>query len=126
MKKKQIVRLTESDLHRVIKESVKRVLNEAGHLYWKDEEGVHTNSNETWHGVEGTVFIWHGEWSDPEVLYDGEELNGSDLEDYAWAVYETECEEEGKKPTEEEYDNLPTEWFENTLDDYMFGMFGDQ
>lgn len=125
--KKQVIRLTEGDLHKIIKESVNKILKESGHLYWRDEDGkAHTNSKEKWRGVEGTTFIYHGEWSDPEVWYDGEELNYNHLEDNVWAEYEYECKEMGKTPSEEEYDRLPTQWFKEKLDDYMFGMFADQ
>lgn len=73
-------------------------------------------------GIPGTVFIYHGEWSDPEVWYDGEEYNASMFEDTFWDMYKTECEEEGKEPSEQEYDNLPTEWFEDKFQDILFGM----
>ena len=127
MAKKQVVRITEGDLHRIIKESVNKVLKESGDLYGRYDDGTpFTNSKRKWHGVEGTTFISHGEWSDPEVWYDGEELNGNNLEDYVWAEYEYECEEKGKKPTEEEYNRLPIQWFKEKLDDYMFGMFADE
>lgn len=117
---KQIIRLTESDLNRIIHECVKKTLNEAGHLYWKDEDGsIYTNSKDLWHGVEGAIFISHGEWSDPEVIYKCEEINGSWLEDSALDYYKYECEEQGKEPSEEEYDNLPASWFKEYLD-YVF------
>jgi hypothetical protein len=136
---KKLIRLTESDLHRIVKESVKRVLREnkvrtnrrtikeSGHLYGHFDDGTpFTNSKDTWHGVPGTTFISHGEWSDPDVWYDNEEINASELEDYMWAEYQYECQEHGKKPSEQEYDNLPMEWFKEKLDDYMFGKFSDQ
>lgn len=105
----------------------RKMLKEGGHIYVKNDDGtIFTNSKNTWRGVKGTTFIWHGEWSDPEVLYDGEELNASQLEDYAWDVYKTECRENGKTPNEREFDNLPTKWFKDVIDDYMFGMFADQ
>ena len=117
-------KLHENKLKLAINEALKRVLKEAGHLYWKDEDGnAYTNSKAKWHGVEGTTFIYHGEWSDPEVWYDGEELNANSLEDYMWEEYKYECEEMGKTPSETEYDNLPTEWFAKKLDDYMSEMF---
>ena len=127
IQRKNKVRLTESQLHNVIRKCINEALNEGGHLYWKDEDGnIHTNSRDTWHGVEGTVFISHGEWSDPEVLYDGEEINGTDLEDAAWDNYRYECESNKKKPSEEEFDNLPSEWFKDYLDyDYMPACFGE-
>ena len=124
---KRRIRLTEGDLHKIVKESVNRILKEGGHLYGHYDDGTpFTNSKDAWHGVQGTTFISHGEWSDPEVWYDGEEINGSELEDYCWEEYKYECEEEGKTPSEQEYDTLPTEWFKEKLDDYMFFRFGDQ
>ena len=131
------VRLTEGDLHRIIKESVKRVIREnklntrrrnrdireSGDLYGHYDDGTpFTNSKNRFHGIPGTVFIYHGEWSDPEVWYDGEEYNASMFEDTFWDMYKTECEEEGKEPSEQEYDNLPTEWFEDKFQDILFGM----
>lgn len=105
----------------------RKMLKEGGHIYVKNDDGtIFTNSKNTWRGVKGTTFIWHGEWADPEILYDGEELNASQLEDYAWDVYKTECIENDKTPNEREFDNLPTKWFKDVIDDYMFGMFADQ
>ena len=134
---KKIVRLTEGDLHRIIKNSVKRVIREnklnkrrrnrvireSGDLYGHYDDGTpFTNSKKRFHGIPGTVFIYHGEWSDPEVWYDGEEYNASMFEDTFWDMYKTECEEEGKEPSEQEYDDLPTEWFEDRFQDILFGM----
>lgn len=36
---KKLIRLTESDLHRIVKESVNRILNEIGERPWQDTEG---------------------------------------------------------------------------------------
>ena len=134
---RKIVRLTEGDLHRIIRNSVKkiikenklntrrrnRVIRESGDLYGHYDDGTpFTNSKNRFHGIPGTVFIYHGEWSDPEVWYDGEEYNASMFEDTFWDMYKTECEEEGKEPSEQEYDNLPTEWFEDKFQDILFGM----
>ena len=134
---KKIVRLTEGDLRRIIRNSVKkiikenklntrsrnRVIRESGDLYGHYDDGTpFTNSKNRFHGIPGTVFIYHGEWSDPEVWYDGEEYNASMFEDTLWDMYKTECEEEGKEPSEQEYDNLPTEWFEDKFQDILFGM----
>jgi len=78
------------------------------------------NNENTYHGIPGTRFIWHGEWSDPEVEYQGKLYNGNSLEDTLWSIYRTECEADGKGPSEEEYDNLPTDWFtDNFLDIIM-------
>lgn len=121
------IKLTESKLKQIIAESIKKILSEGGHMTGTYDDGTRwTNSKDTWRGVEGTTYIWHGEWSDPEVWYDGEELNGSQLEDYAWDVYKTECKENGREPNEDEFDNLPTEWFKELIEDFMFAMFADQ
>ena len=127
---KKLIRLTESDLHRIVKESVKtilreknRMIKEGGDLYGHYDDGTpFTNSKRKFHGIPGTVFIWHGEWSDPEVWYNGKEYNATMFEDTFWDMYKTECEEEGREPTDREYDNLPTEWFEEKFEDIIFGM----
>ena len=106
----EIIRLTESDLHRIVKESVNRVLMEGGHLYYKDDDGsVHTNSKETYRGVPGSVWIWHGEWSDPEILWKGVELNANDVEESLWLSYNDWCEENGEEPTNDGFE----EWVSN-------------
>ena len=56
--RKNRVRLTESQLHKLIKESVKSFINEGGHLTWKDDDGrMHTNSQDNWYGIEGATFL---------------------------------------------------------------------
>ncbi len=135
---KQRVRLTESDLHRIVKESIKKILREnsreksrmikeGGHLYHKDEDGnVCTNSKETYRGVPGSIYIWHGAWSDPEVIWKGVSLNANDIEDRLWYSYEDRCEENGEEPTEQGYDA----WVENediasTLDELVWAEQGN-
>ena len=86
--RRNTIRLNESTLHKIIKESVKRVLRESGHLYWRDEEGVaHSNSKTYYRGVPGALFVSHGEWADPEILYKGHEINYYDIEDILWDWY---------------------------------------
>ena len=102
---KRTIRLTESELRNMITESVKRVLSEGGHLYHKDEDGkVWTNSKQTYRGVPGSVYIWHGEWSDPEILWNGVELNANDVEESLWYSYKDMCEENGEQPTDEGFE----------------------
>lgn len=123
---KRTIRLRESELRRMISESVKKVLMEGGHLYYKDEDGkVHTNSKETYRGVPGSVYIWHGEWSDPEILWKGVELNANDVEESLWYSYKDDCEENGEQPTDEGFE----EWVKNediasTLDDLAWAAQG--
>lgn len=92
------IKITENKLMSLVNEAVNRILSEAGNLYGTDSEGnTFTNSEKTWRGVPGTTFIWHGEWSDPEVIYKGQSFNETDLEDYLWAEYKELCDCDGKK-----------------------------
>ena len=138
---KKLMRLTESDLHRIVKESVKRILRENsrrksrmikedGHLYHKDEDGnVWTDSKETYRGVPGSTYIWHGEWADPEVLWDGVELNVTDIEEGLWYSYKDDCEERGENPTEQGYEawlkEMGTEYIASQLDDLAWAAQGN-
>ena len=138
---KKLMRLTESDLQRIVKESVKRILRENsrrksrmikedGHLYHKDEDGnVWTNSKETYRGVPGSTYIWHGEWADPEVLWDGVELNVTDIEEGLWYSYKDDCEERGENPTEQGYEawlkEMGTEYIASQLDDLAWAAQGN-
>ena len=37
-KRQKVIRLTESDLHDIVKESVERILKESGHEWWREED----------------------------------------------------------------------------------------
>lgn len=119
---KRTIRLKESELKHIISESVRRILNEGGHLYYKDEDGkVHTNSKETYRGVPGSIYISHGEWADAEILWDGVELNANDVEEGLWYSYKDDCEENGEQPTEEGYET----WLEEMGTDYIASQLDD-
>lgn len=45
-------------------------------------------------GAEGIEFISHGEWSDPELIYDGLSFNYWDIENALWSMF---CEELGEE-----------------------------
>lgn len=60
--------------------------------YYDDGE-VHGTENwkggeNNWRGVPGVHMIWHGEWADPELEYEGKIANYWDIEDamYEWAT----------------------------------------
>lgn len=48
-----------------------------------------------YYGIEGVRMIWHGEWADAEVEYDGMVVNESVLVDGLWELYKEECAEDG-------------------------------
>lgn len=102
----------------------KNRISESGHLYGHYEDGTpFTNSNETWRGVNGTTFISHGEWSDPEIWYKGKELNATDIEDGLWEWYKEDCSETNEQPTEDGYEKwMETQDLAGYLDDVLFGM----
>ena len=83
---------------------------------------------ETYRGVPNSIFIWHGEWSDPEVLYKGISLNVNDIEDGLWYSYKDTCEENNTKPTEEDFEDwlneIGTEYIVSTLNDIAESMKG--
>ena len=102
----------------------------AGHIYHKDEDGnIWTNSKETYRGVPGSTFIWHGEWADPEVLWKGVELNVNDIEDGMWESYKDACEENGDKPTDDGFETwlkeMGTEYIASELDDLVWAVQGN-
>jgi len=111
-------------IDKIIRESVKRVLSEAGHITWKDEDGrMNTTSKDTWHGVKGSTFVWHGEHADPEIYfeYQGEQyiINGNEAEDWLWDLFKEYCEENNINPDEhyndEVYDNFAKQEAEGVL-----------
>lgn len=42
------------------------------------------NNNYYWRGCEGIHQIWHGAWSDPELMSDGYVANYWEVENYLW------------------------------------------
>ena len=78
--KKQIIRLTESDLHHIIKESVKRVLVETNELYdeWYEEEDYDGHT-----GEEGMVRSYNiGTYYIDQAEEDAKENGYDDVADY--------------------------------------------
>ena len=109
--KKNRIRLTESQLHKLIKESVKSFINEGGHLTWKDDDcRMHTNSQDNWYGIEGATFVSHGAWSDGEIYFDyeGEQyvINANDAEEWLWNDFKEYCEENNLNPDEHSDDEI--------------------
>lgn len=140
---KRTIKLKESELRRMISESVRRVfrestrphksigrrINEGGHLYHQDDDGtIYTNSKERYRGVPGTTFIWHGNNADPEVIYKGKSFNVNDVEDNLWYTYKDECEENGEHPTDQGFEawlqEVGTSYIATTLDEILYSTQG--
>ena len=39
-------------------------------------------------GIKGVKFIYHGEWSDPEIIYKDRAFNVRDVEDMLWDEFQ--------------------------------------
>lgn len=53
--------------------------------------GWQEGKEQKWYcGIEGVTFIWHGDWSDPELGYKGYAINEPSATD---GLYEEYCEE---------------------------------
>ena len=37
-----------------------------------------------WYGISNVGFVWHNEWSDPEIEYKGKRINANIIEDSMW------------------------------------------
>ena len=60
--------------------------------------------NVCWRGVKDVYIIWHGEWSDPELMHGDFVANYWEVEDTMWQRYKELAKEEGY--TEEECKEL--------------------
>lgn len=90
MAKKQLIRLTESDLHKIIKESVKKVLKETS-LYYDEDNFSGKYSN---HNNDDSDYIDANDYLDdphnePSSFEDEDWIDGdNDLEkDYSWNLF---------------------------------------
>lgn len=109
-----------------VTESLKKYLKEGGHIFHQDEDGaIHTNSKETWRGVPGTTFIYHGEWSDPEIAYKGELLNYWDVEEGLQYSYQADVESGDFEGSFDEWaEAQDPKYLASQLDEYIWAMQG--
>lgn len=73
-----------------------------------------TRPNKLYCNVPDVYFIYHGEWSDPEVMYENKLFNlPMDVETPLWSYYEEYCEENGREVIDEDF----ADYVENNPDD---------
>ena len=115
---------SDDDFYESIGRNSRRNIQEGGHLCTYDKDGnlTGTNSKDTYRGVPNSIFISHGEWSDPEIYYNGKTLNVSNIEDGLWDMYQEECREDGTEPNENDYEEWANNRAQDYLDDVIFGM----
>lgn len=56
-----------------------------------------------WYGIPGIGYIWHNEWADPEIEYDGKRFSCHIVEDTMWERYREECYERDEEPDEDKF-----------------------
>lgn len=53
-----------------------------------------SKANKKWfYGIYGIEFVYHGDWSDPEIIWHGKSFDYFDVENPMWEVFSEECEE---------------------------------
>lgn len=79
---------------------------------------------ETYRGVPGSIFIWNGEWSGPEIIWKGISLNVNDIEDELWYSYKYDCTKNNIKPIEDDFEDwlkrLGTDYITSELDNLFW------
>ena len=68
------------------------------------------NEAKTYNGIPNTVYVYHGDWADPEIYINGKAFNYYDVEDYLYGDYAESCEGE---PTDEGF----AEWCKENGED---------
>ena len=90
--------------------------------YWQESGKSHN-----WMGVPGAKFIYHGDWSDPEIVYDGFSINYVDVEDVLLSAYrEDNPDDKNDKGFDDWLEKQSPEWVKGILDDAVYGYYGDQ
>ncbi len=70
-------------------------------MKWDKESEYNALPN--WYGIEGIKFKWHGEWSDPGIIYKGRECSCYIVEDTMWERYKEENGEYADESLFEQY-----------------------
>lgn len=98
--------------------------------YFRQVIEANCGSYGSFYDIEGITTLYHGDWADPEVEYNGIHANYYDLEDYLWDVYSSSCDGEGKPTSDDDFaiwvkDNadMVYEWFETYKEARYIGDF---
>ena len=57
-----------------------------------------------WYGIPDIGFIYHNEWSDAEIEYNGEVFNSHDAEDAMYEWYTDQCHDDGVDPSDKGFE----------------------
>ena len=90
-----------------------KVSGDAGRLVYENNKRGGRRLNESneryWLGIKGVKMIWHGEWNDPELEYDGKRCNLYDVEDGMYSYMKeriADGEDWGNPENEEDFRNF--------------------
>lgn len=66
----------------------------------------------TWCGVPGTIYRYHGDWSNPEVEYEGKLYNEWDLQEYIGEAFDEYCKENDIILSSDKWSSEFAKWLE--------------
>lgn len=72
-----------------------------------------------YYGIKEIEFVWNGEWSDPTLIYKGEEISWLGMEDALYSSFLEEGGEDGDYEAFEEYVSLNKE-YALEIADYLY------
>lgn len=84
------------------------------------EESVKKSIKEGFYrGAQGVEFIGHGEWSDPELAYNGYTFNYWDIEDALWSMFLDETGYKDSQSDNPEIEEAFDKYVQNNVTDYL-------
>lgn len=79
-----------------------------------------------YHGIPEIELVYHGAWSDPELIYDGKSFNYWDIDDALWDMFCEVLHEDNGLSVSEMFDEYVQDIATSYLDDCIFnGYFND-
>ena len=90
------------------------------------KESVCEVHNKDWFGIKGAKYIYHGDWADPEIQYDGMSLNYFDVEEFLLDEYREEHPEDKNDKGFDDWMKMPEQKssIQSALDDLVQGGCG--
>ena len=86
-------------------------------------------THKCYRGCKGVEFVWHGQWSDPELRYKGFTFNYWDIENALWDFFLEETghkdSDSGEPDVEREFDGYVQANCEDYLQDCIAGGYFD-
>lgn len=78
-----------------------------------------------WHGCPEIKFVWHGEWATPEIVYKGNVMYSSDIEDVLWDRFLEDggTDDYDNPEVEKEFDDYVCENAPGLIEDYIWSSF---